>query len=113
MRWFVRSLLGGLLLSGCAASSAGSPSPSAAPAAGTPATSASPAATHLVVPAGTFGFRVADGSKAVIRVNEVLANVQLPGEAVVTTTAMDGEFVVLPDGSFASGSKIRGDLDRL
>ena len=88
--------------------------PSPTPTAITTATpSASPTPAHLPVPSGAFGFAVADGSKAVIRVNEQVAGVALPGDAVVTTTVMDGEFVLLPDGSFASGSKIRADLDKL
>jgi polyisoprenoid-binding protein YceI len=90
--------------------------PTATPAAGTAspsAAAASPSPSGLAVPAGAVGFRVADGSKAVIRVNEVLASVQLPGEAVVTTTSLDGEFVLLADGTFVRGSKIRADLDRL
>ena len=89
------------------------PSPSATTVPPTASPSASPTAAHLPVPTGAFGFAVADGSKAVIRVNEQVAGVALPGEAVVTTTVMDGEFVLLPNGTFASGSKIRADLERL
>ena len=101
-----------LLLAACGGAAV-APSPSATSAPTGSAPSASATATHLAVPAGAAGFAVADGSKAVIRVNEQVAGVALPGEAVVTTTVMDGEFVLLPDGTFASGSKIRADLDRL
>jgi len=100
------------MLAGC-----GSPQPASSTAsptaAASAAASASPSASRLAVPAGAIGFRVADGSKAVIRVNEVVASVQVPGKAVVTTTVMDGEFVLLADGGFAPGSKIRADLERL
>jgi polyisoprenoid-binding protein YceI len=89
------------------ASATGAPSGAAA------ALTGSPSPAHLTVPAGAIGFAVADGSKAVIRVNEQVAGVALPGEAVVTTTAMDGEFVLLADGTFAKGSRIRADLERL
>ena len=95
---------------GAAVAPSSSPSPTAIT---TARPSASPTPAHLPVPSGAFGFAVADGSKAVIRVNEQVAGVALPGEAVVTTTVMDGEFVLLPDGSFAPGSKIRADLERL
>ena len=88
-----------------------SPAATAAPSAAAPTAAAT--ATHLAVPTGASGFTVGDGSKAVIRVNEQVAGVALPGEAVVTTTVMDGELALLPDGTFARGSKIRADLDRL
>lgn len=101
-----------LLLAACGGAAV-SPSPSATAIPPTTTPGASPTAAHLPVPAGAVGFTVADGSKAVIRVNEQVAGVALPGEAVVTTTVMDGEFVLLPDGSFAPGSKIRANLDRL
>ena len=100
-----------ILLAACGgAAVAPSPSATATP---TTAPSASSGPTHLPVPPGAIGFAVADGSNAVIRVNEQVAGVALPGEAVVTTTVMDGEFVLLPDGTFAPGSKIRANLDRL
>ena len=105
-----------LIVSAVAATACGGAAvaPSPAPtASATPTPSASPTPAHLPVPSGAFGFVVADGSKAVIRVNEQVAGVALPGEAVVTTTVMDGEFVLLPDGSFAPGSKIRADLEKL
>jgi polyisoprenoid-binding protein YceI len=86
------------------------PSPSA-PSTVAPSTSATSARTPL--PSGAIAFTVADGSKSVIRVHEQVAGVALPGEAVVTTTAMDGEIVLLADGSFAAGSKIRADLQAL
>jgi hypothetical protein len=106
-----RAALAALLcvLAACGGSS-GTPTPSA-----TATTAASPAVTStaVVVPPGAVGFGVADGSKSVIRVHEQVAGVALPGEAVVTTTVMDGEFVLLADGTFAPGSKIRADLQAL
>src|SRR4051812_22304611 len=89
------------------------PAPSTTTTPSAAAVAASATATGLVIPAGASAFHVADGSKAVIRVNEQVAGVALPGEAVVTTTVMDGDIAVLGDGSFAKGSKIRADLDRL
>lgn len=81
----------------------------------TPTTAPSPSATStaLAVPAGAVGFTVADGSRSVIRVHEQVAGVALPGEAVVTTAAMDGTAVLGADGTFASGSLIRADLRAL
>jgi len=109
----LRGLAASLALVVACGGATAEPPPSATAFLGTSTASASPTATHLAVPAGAVGFAVADGSKAVIRVNEQVAGVALPGEAVVTTTVMDGEFVLLADGSFAAGSKIRADLERL
>ena len=106
-----RAVLVALLAVSCGGQPATIAPSASASAATSPSAAASP--TLAPLPAGALSFRVADGSKAVIRVNEVVASVQVPGEAVVTTTAMDGAFVLLADGSFASGSKIRADLDRL
>lgn len=53
------------------------------------------------------------GSRATIRVNEQVANVQLPGEAVLRTSAFDGEVLLRTDGTFADGSLVRVDLDTL
>jgi hypothetical protein len=85
------------------------PSPSLPPA----TLSSSPAPATAALPSGASAFTVADGSKAVIRVHEQVVGVALPGEAVVTTTVMDGDAVLLGDGSFAPGSRIRADLQAL
>lgn len=85
------------------ASPTATPSPTAAPS--TVATAA--AAT------GGLTFTVASGSKAVVRVNEQLADRPLPSDAVLTSTRVSGEFTLLPDGTFAPGSKIVVDLSGL
>jgi polyisoprenoid-binding protein YceI len=85
----------------------------AAPAtATTVAASASP--TRSPLPAGALRFTIlAARSVATIRVNEVIAAVQVPGEAVVKTTAFSGSLVLLSDGTFAKDSLISADLDAL
>lgn len=90
--------------------STGTPAPAAS---ATTAPNASATSTAVAVPAGAVGLTVADGSKSVIRVHEQVAGVALPGEAVVTTAVMDGTAVLAGDGTFASGSIIRADLQAL
>jgi polyisoprenoid-binding protein YceI len=76
------------------------------------AASASPSRSPL--PAGALRFAILSSrSVATIRVNEVVAAVQVPGEAVVKTTAFSGSLVLLSDGAFAKGSLIAADLDAL
>ena len=66
------------------------------------------------LPPGAVRFAiVGDRSLATIRVREQLAQVTLPGEAVLTTRALSGEAVLLPDGTFAPASKVIVVLDSL
>ena len=89
------------------AAPSGSPTPPPSP---TP----SPSPTPEPLPAGALRFAIlATRSVGTIRVNEVIAAVQVPGEAVVRTTAFSGSLVLLADGSFAKGSLIAADLDAL
>jgi polyisoprenoid-binding protein YceI len=76
---------------------------------------ASPTATVAATAtvSGGITFTVATGSKAIIRVNEQLADRNLPNDAVLTTEKVTGEFTVLPDGTFTAGSKIVADLTAL
>ena len=53
------------------------------------------------------------GTKARYRVNEQLAGISFPSDAVGTTEAITGALIVNPDGSFAPGSKITIDLRTL
>jgi polyisoprenoid-binding protein YceI len=62
---------------------------------------------------GGVTFTVMTGSKAIVRVNEQLADRTLPNDAVLTSDKVSGEFTVLPDGSFAPTSKIVVDLTAL
>jgi polyisoprenoid-binding protein YceI len=64
-------------------------------------------------PAGALTFTVAGGSKAVVRVNEQLADRTLPNDAVLTSEKVTGEFTLLPNGTFAPTSKITVDLTAL
>lgn len=84
-----------------------SPTPSAAPTAAPTATEAPTTA------AGGITFTVASGSKAIVRINEQLADRTLPNDAVLTSEKVSGEFTLLPDGTFAPTSKIAVDLDGL
>jgi len=94
------------------------PAPQAAPSTTAPSsntsTPASASPTREPVPAGALRFAVvATRSVATIRVNEVVAAVRVPGEAVVRTSVFSGSLVLLGDGTFASGSLIAADLDAL
>jgi polyisoprenoid-binding protein YceI len=66
-------------------------------------------------PASALTFKIAEGeSEATFRVREQLANVQLPNDAVGTTTAVSGQLSLRPDGSPVSdASKITVDLRQL
>jgi polyisoprenoid-binding protein YceI len=105
----VRTLIAAVALA-CVACSAPPAPPSPTPTSAA-ATATSPAPATL--PPGALAFTVGSGTKATIRVHEQVAGVALPGEAVVTTTAVDGRFVLLADGTFQEGSKLRADLDAL
>lgn len=82
--------------------------PATAPAATAPATTAT--ATTAPTPSGALSFTVATGSKATVRVREQLANFPAPSDAVLETSSVNGSFILNPDGTFASGSKIDVDL---
>jgi len=107
----MRTLIAAAVLA-CVACSAppAPPTPTPTP---TPASAATATAPPATLPPGALAFTVAPGTKATIRVHEQVAGVVLPGEAVVTTTMLDGRFVLLPDGTFQEGSKLRADLDAL
>lgn len=50
------------------------------------------------------------GTTARYKVNEQLAGISFPNDAVGTTQAITGALIVNPDGTFAAGSKISVDL---
>ncbi|MBI2325173.1 MAG: YceI family protein [Chloroflexi bacterium] len=52
-------------------------------------------------------------SAATIRVREQVANVPAPGDAILSSRAFSGGFVMLPDGTFTEDSTIAIDLDAL
>lgn len=92
---------------------AGLPASIAAPAA-SPTVAATPTtAPSSSAAAGGIRFTVAGGSKAIVRVNEQLADRPLPSDAVLTADKATGTFTLLPDGTFAPGSKITVDLTAL
>jgi polyisoprenoid-binding protein YceI len=84
------------------------PSPTPLPAA-TPTTA--PTTGRIVTGGATF--TITAGSKAIVRVNEQLADRTFPNDAVLTSDRVSGEFTVLPDGGFSSTSKIVVELDAL
>jgi polyisoprenoid-binding protein YceI len=99
----------GLTLAACG--TAAQPSPTlTAPAA---TTTASPTPARSASAAGPWTFTVDPASKTTVRVREVLAQVRLPGDAVLAATGMKGSFTLNPDGSFAPSSKITADLSTL
>lgn len=91
----------------CGGATAG-PSPAA-----TVTATASPTAAGTVSAGGPWTFTVDSSSKATVRVREVLARVQLPGDAVLTATRVTGSFTLNTDGTFAPASKITVDLTTL
>jgi polyisoprenoid-binding protein YceI len=90
--------------------------PAASPPAQTAASSslATPTMSATARPSGARRFAiVTERSVATILVREQIAAIPAPGEAVLTTRAFSGAVVLLPDGSFASGSAFAADLDAL
>ena len=70
-------------------------------------------APSTAVAAGVLTWTVSDRSKATVRVREQLVRVNLPSDAVLTANGAKGSFVLNPDGTFASGSKLTFDLTTL
>ena len=64
-------------------------------------------------PVARVRLEVAEGSKAGYRVNEQLARLKFPNDAVGTTGNITGVLVVHPDGTFTSDSKLTVDLRTL
>jgi polyisoprenoid-binding protein YceI len=56
---------------------------------------------------------IATGTKARYKVQEQLAGINFPSEAVGTTETIAGSIVVNPDGTIAAGSKLTVDLRTL
>lgn len=106
-------MLTGLALTACGGggipAALASPTPTPAP---TPSPTPSPAAAPSAA-AGSPAFTVKDGSKAIVRVTEQLADRQNLSDAVLTSDKMTGEFTLQPDGTFAASSKIVVDLTAL
>ena len=93
----------------CAAPAASPPAPTA-----TSAPLGTPTASATALPAGARRFAIiTERSVATIRVREQVAAIRAPGDAILTTRAFSGSVVLLPDGSFASGSAFAADLDTL
>jgi polyisoprenoid-binding protein YceI len=64
--------------------------------------------------AATTHLDITDGSTASYRVQEQLAGVNFPSDAVGTTSSVTGTLVIMPDGSINSGqSKLTIDLRNL
>jgi polyisoprenoid-binding protein YceI len=112
------ALLAALALAACGGGSVPTaiatpaPSETAAPTAvATASATAGPTADRVVT--GGTTFTVMTGSKAIIRVNEQLADRTLPNDAVLTSDKVSGEFTILPDGSFAPTSKVVVELTAL
>lgn len=109
LRRLAALVVASLTLAACGG--AGAPQAVASPSA-TPTATASGGAGTSAVP-GALVFTVASGSKAIVRVNEQLADRQLPSDAVLTSSTVSGTFTLLPDGTFTPDSKITVDLGAL
>jgi len=101
-----------VLATACGGAAQPAPTPVATP---DPTASATTAAspTQAAAAPGSLTFTVASGSKAIVRVNEQLADRTLPSDAVLTTEKVSGQFTLQPDGTFAASSKIVADLTAL
>lgn len=99
------SLVVAIALAACGGAATPSPTPTGTAPSSSPA--GSPAAT------GPWTFTVDAASKTEVRVREVLAQIRAPSDAVLTATGMSGAFTLMPDGTFAPGSKIVTDLRTL
>jgi len=76
---------------------------------------APPGAARPPAPPPTAGahLEIMDGSSASYRVQEQLAGINFPNDAVGTTAAVSGTLVIAPDGSVDSASKLTVDLREL
>lgn len=119
-RFHALYFLGTAVIAACGASEVRvAPSATAVPTTAALATTQPPAATTQpsVTAAGQAGalrFDLAPGrSKATVRVREQLAELPAPSDAVLATTAVSGQLILLADGAFAPGSSITVDLTSL
>ncbi|MBI2773489.1 MAG: YceI family protein [Chloroflexi bacterium] len=78
-----------------------------------PTATATASPTAAPAAAGSVTFTLATGSKAIVRVNEQLADRNLPSDAVLTTEKVTGSFTLQPNGTFTADSRIVADLTAL
>lgn len=112
------ALLVGLYAALAACGPAAQPAPTAsadpATASPTPTATAMDRASASPKPAdGALSFRVASGSRAVVRVTEQLADRTDLSDAVLTSDKVSGSFTLLPDGTFSQDPKVTVDLNAL
>jgi len=122
MRHRLVSFLGTALLAAACGGAATAPAAPLAPTAtATPPAGATPAAppspSTSPSPAAQAGegtrFEVLATSQATVRVREQLAGVSAPSDAVLSTNAVSGVFLLKADGTFTADSKITVDLTTL
>jgi polyisoprenoid-binding protein YceI len=88
--------------------------PTAAPPTATPAAPTATPAPPTATPAPARRFAIQPGgSKLTLRVNEQFANVPLPNDAVLETSAVTGQLAIGTDGRFGPDSKVAIDLSTL
>jgi len=106
---------GALALAACGIAPGNTPGSEATSAAG--GSSAAPASlpTPAAAPSGATGFTVTPGqSRATFRVREQLVGVQLPSDAVGTTSAVTGRIALRREGGIAAeASRVSVDLREL
>jgi len=91
----------------------GAPATSTAPTAGA-ATAPAGSAAAPSTPAGATTYTIAgDKSQAKVTVNEKLASLPAPSDAVLTTNAIQGTLILGPDTKPVAGAKIMVDLRTL
>ena len=115
-----RDWLGGvttaaLTLSACGLPGGATPAAEATPSAGGSSQAPSSLPTPAAPPSGATVFNVAPGqSRATFRVREQLVGVQLPSDAVGTTSAVTGRIVLRREGGIApEASRVSVDLREL
>lgn len=109
----MRSLAIGLVLIFITSCGAGGSPVSQAAATPTPTPTASPTAAATVATCRSGGFGVAEGSKATVRIREVLFFIPAPFDAIMSSKAMRGQFLLNADGRFDPCSSIVVDVREL
>lgn len=104
-----------LAITGCGLPSSGAPADGATPATGGSAGPPASLPTVGAAPSGAMVFNVVPGqSRATFRVREQLVGVQLPSDAVGTTSAVTGRIVLRREGGIApEASRVTVDLREL
>jgi polyisoprenoid-binding protein YceI len=98
----------GLVAIGC-----GAGAPSADSTSRVLSASPSPTPSAAIAQGDVMTITVSKSTVVTVRVREQLARLPAPSDAVLSTSAASGRLLLLPDGSFATGSKVDVDMTTL